>query len=97
VPAAPFRIPAGVRLVRIDYQTGLLPGPATTQTIIEAFRPDTEPTRDVSSSPFVFGGTDPIDPRVLSGLSGTYAPGHGENLPQRTPQEPQPEDLGGLY
>ena len=35
VPPAPFRIPAGVRLVRIDYNTGLLPGPETTQTILE--------------------------------------------------------------
>jgi penicillin-binding protein 1A len=86
----PFRIPAGVRLVRIDAQTGLLPSATTTTTILEAFRPDTEPTRDVSSSPFVFGGTDPIDPRVLSGL--TEAP----DMPRRDREE-QSEDLGGLY
>lgn len=100
VPPTPFRIPAGVRLVRIDYQTGLLPGPQTTQTILEAFRPDTEPTRDVSSSPFVFGGTDPIDPRVLSGLTGVYAPTEGDGLRSRTEgqqQQQQQEDLSGLY
>src|SRR5690606_27434275 len=56
---SPFRIPAGVRLVRVDYTSGGLPNASTTQTILEAFRPDTEPTREVSSSPFVFGGTDP--------------------------------------
>jgi penicillin-binding protein 1A len=95
-PATPFRIPAGVRLVRVDYQTGLLPGPSTTQTILEAFRPDTEPTRDVSSSPFVFGGTDPIDPRVLSGLGDFFSPGEGDGR-SRTQQDQQSEDLGGLY
>jgi penicillin-binding protein 1A len=95
VPPAPFRIPAGVRLVRVDYQTGLLPGPESTQTILEAFRPDTEPSRDVSSSPFVFGGTDPIDPRVLSGLTGVYAPTEGDGRARQ--EEQQSEDLGGLY
>ncbi len=96
VAPAPFRIPAGVRLVRVDYQTGLLPSPTTTQTILEAFRPDTEPTRDVSGSPFVFGGTDPIDPRVLSGLGDVYAPTEGDSRP--APNNPQQqEELGGLY
>ncbi|MGD9980151.1 MAG: penicillin-binding protein 1A [Hyphomonadaceae bacterium] len=92
---APFRIPAGARLVRIDYQTGTLPSATTTQTILEAFRPDTEPSRDVSSSPFVFGGTEPIDPRVLSGLTGSDTP--NENGAQQRPQQQQDEDLGGLY
>jgi penicillin-binding protein 1A len=95
-PPTPFRIPAGARLVRIDYQTGALPTAATTQTILEAFRPDTEPTREVSSSPFVFGGTEPIDPRILSGLGGADTP--NENIgPSAQQQERQDEDLGGLY
>jgi penicillin-binding protein 1A len=95
-PPTPFRIPAGARLVRIDYQTGALPNAATTQTILEAFRPDTEPTREVSSSPFVFGGTEPIDPRILSGLTGSDTP--NENIgPRAQLQEQQDEDLGGLY
>lgn len=89
----PFRIPAGARLVRIDYLTGGLPGASTTQTILEAFRPGTEPTRDVTSSPFIFGGTDPIDPRVLQGLGGADTP---NERPQQ-PQQQQDEDLGGLY
>lgn len=87
----PFRIPSGVRLVRIDAMTGGLPTMTTTQTLLEAFRPDTEPTASVSASPFVFGGTDPIDPRVLSGLDDPV-PGTGER-----PQQQQSEDLGGLY
>lgn len=39
----PFRTPSGVRLVRIDAETGLLPGPATRSIIAEAFIPGTEP------------------------------------------------------
>ncbi len=93
----PFRIPAGVRLVRVDYQTGLLPNASSTQTILEAFRPDTEPSRDVASSPFVFGGTDPIDPRVLSGLDVDYGSDRERERQQRRLQEEQSEDLGGLY
>ncbi|MBY0564654.1 MAG: penicillin-binding protein 1A [Hyphomonadaceae bacterium] len=92
----PFRIPAGVRLVRIDYQTGLLPSGTTTQTVLEAFRPDTEPSRDVASSPFVFGGTDPIDPRVLTGLSSVFGPSESDR-PRTQQEEQQSEDLGGLY
>jgi penicillin-binding protein 1A len=92
----PFRIPAGARLVRIDAMTGGLPNASTTQTILEAFRPGTEPTRDVTSSPFVFGGTDPIDPRVLSGLGGTDTPNEASGQrPQQ--QQREDEDLGGLY
>jgi penicillin-binding protein 1A len=92
---APFRIPAGVRLVRIDAVSGQLPGPDSTQTILEAFKPDTEPTRDVGSSPFVFGGTDPIDPRVLSGLGEALTP--RDDTRGRTNQRENDEDLGGLY
>ena len=101
VPPTPFRIPAGVRLVRIDYMTGLLPGPSTTQTILEAFRPGTEPTNTVASgSPFVFGGTEPIDPRVLQNFTGV-AP-EAANTPQaqnqqQQQQQQQQQDLGGLY
>ncbi|MGE3141703.1 MAG: penicillin-binding protein 1A [Hyphomonadaceae bacterium] len=97
-PPTPFRIPSGVRLVRIDAMTGLLPNASTTSTILEAFRPDTEPKNDtVSGSPFVFGGTDPIDPRVLAGVEGVSA-SQGAGSGQAGAQTSQrPDDLGGLY
>jgi penicillin-binding protein 1A len=44
-PATPFRVPPGVRLVRVDADTGLLPGPDTRTVILEAYMPGTEPTR----------------------------------------------------
>jgi len=98
VPPTPFRIPGGVRLVRIDYMTGLLPGPTTTQTILEAFRPGTEPTNNVASaSPFVFGGTDPIDPRVLSNFTGVPPENNNTPPPQQQQQNQDQQDLNGLY
>jgi penicillin-binding protein 1A len=43
-PALPFRIPPGVQLVEVDYDSGCLPGPNTRLIITEAFKPDTGPT-----------------------------------------------------
>ncbi|MGI9493665.1 MAG: penicillin-binding protein 1A [Geminicoccaceae bacterium] len=42
-PPTPFRVPSGVRLVRIDSDSGLLPGPTTEAVILEAFLPGSEP------------------------------------------------------
>lgn len=55
-PATPFRIPPGIRLVRVDSETGLvtrLPGKGV---ILEAFKPGTEP---VLANPVVERGTAP--------------------------------------
>ena len=48
-PGIPFRIPPGVDLVRIDADSGLLPGAATNRIIVEAFKVGTEPTSAVQS------------------------------------------------
>jgi penicillin-binding protein 1A len=101
-PPTPFRIPSGVRLVRIDATTGLLPNAGTTQTILEAFKPDTEPTRDEpeNNSPFVFGGTDPIDPRLLTGLQEGFsmpAETGGQQAQAQPGQQRSDEGLSGLY
>jgi penicillin-binding protein 1A len=44
-PATPFRVPPGVRLVRVDAETGLLPSSSTEAAILEAYLPGTEPTQ----------------------------------------------------
>ncbi len=44
-PPTPFRMPPGVVNVRIDADTGLLPGPGTERVIVEAFLPGTEPVK----------------------------------------------------
>jgi penicillin-binding protein 1A len=61
--AIPFRIPPGVRLVKIDARTGELPGPDTSVIIDEAFRPGTEPGLSA------FNGSD--DCLSISGSCGT--------------------------
>jgi penicillin-binding protein 1A len=42
----PFRVPPGVRLVRIDAKTGLPPEPGARDVIWEAYKPGTEPLDD---------------------------------------------------
>ncbi|RME63169.1 MAG: penicillin-binding protein 1A [Alphaproteobacteria bacterium] len=43
-PHVPFRIPSGIRLVRVNAKTGLPPQPGDDgPTILEAFKPGTEP------------------------------------------------------
>ncbi|MBO6782440.1 MAG: penicillin-binding protein, partial [Alphaproteobacteria bacterium] len=51
-PVEPFRIPEGVRLVRIDATTGYAAGPGDSGTILEAFKlgnapPEPRPTRAI--------------------------------------------------
>jgi penicillin-binding protein 1A len=42
-PVIPFRIPPGVRLVRVDPKTGLPAAPGDPRSILEAFKPGSEP------------------------------------------------------
>jgi penicillin-binding protein 1A len=46
-PAIPFRIPAGIKLVRIDPKSGMRATPGGT-SILEAFKPGTSPSDDYS-------------------------------------------------
>jgi penicillin-binding protein 1A len=80
-PATPFRVPAGVRLVRVDAETGLLPGPDTNTVILEAFMPGTEPTAVSPPRGATASIHDALD-------SGSAAPG-------RAPRSAPP--TGGLY
>jgi penicillin-binding protein 1A len=46
-PAIPFRVPAGIKLVRVDAKTGIRVGPgAGGETVLEAFKPGTAPPDD---------------------------------------------------
>src|SRR6195256_5509240 len=43
-PAIPFRVPAGIKLIRVDAKSGMRAGPGDTgRTILEAFKPGTGP------------------------------------------------------
>lgn len=43
-PATPFRVPEGIRLVRINYNTGLPAQPGDQSVIVEAFKPGNAPS-----------------------------------------------------
>ena len=58
-PVAPFRVPPGIRLVRMDLETGLPARPGARKVILEAFLPNTVP-----------GGSAPGDPS-RSGSAGS--------------------------
>ncbi len=81
-PATPFRVPPGVRLVRIDADTGLLPGPDTRTAILEAYMPGTEPT-----------AVSPPRGATVS-LDGVDGDGGGGAPAQPSGQAPK---AGGLY
>ena len=42
-PAVPFRVPPGIKLVRVDLKSGTRAGPGTERAILEAFKPGTAP------------------------------------------------------
>ena len=41
--AIPFRVPAGIKLIRVDAKSGTRAGPGDGRTILEAFKPGTAP------------------------------------------------------
>ncbi len=90
-PALPFRIPPGVRLVKIDARTGKLPGPTTEVIIDEAFRPGTEPGANIFSGSedcmSIFGSCDREQGRSVFG---TPDEGMAEE------NEPASDDDGGF-
>ncbi|UFS77846.1 penicillin-binding protein 1A [Tardiphaga sp. 37S4] len=61
-PAVPFRVPAGIKLIRVDAKSGMRAGPGDGgRTILEAFKPGTAPPDNYS----VIGVAD-ADGRSLS-------------------------------
>jgi penicillin-binding protein 1A len=60
-PAIPFRVPAGIKLIRVNVKTGMRASPGDTQVILEAFKPGTAPP----DSNAMAGVTDP-DGRSLA-------------------------------
>ena len=42
-PPIPFRVPPGIKLIRVDAKTGMRAGPGDTRAILEAFKPGTAP------------------------------------------------------
>jgi penicillin-binding protein 1A len=47
-PAVPFRVPPGIKLIRVDLKTGQRAGPNSEKVILEAFKPGTAPPDNYS-------------------------------------------------
>ena len=47
-PAAPFRVPPGIKLVRVNLKTGLRAGANDPEAILEAFKPNEDPDEPYS-------------------------------------------------
>jgi penicillin-binding protein 1A len=66
-PPTPFRIPPGLRIVRVNHDTGQPAGPGEGRVIDEAFKPGTEPGSGYESGT-VLDGSAPfsgIDPNAV--------------------------------
>ena len=77
-PAVPFRVPAGIKLVRIDPRTGMRAGPGDQRVILEAFKPGTAPPDSYSSIGVTDADGRPLgvspeaDRAVRTGTGGLY-------------------------
>jgi penicillin-binding protein 1A len=69
-PVVPFRIPPGLRLVRVDLDTGELARPGDDNVILEAFKPGTNPGDD---GRVIDGGYAP------EGAAGVNVPNRGQS------------------
>jgi penicillin-binding protein 1A len=81
-PSVPFRVPPGIKLVRVDLKSGTRAGPGTERAILEAFKPGTAPPDNYSvvgdgadgggGRSWGFGVSPDADRAVRSGTGGLY-------------------------
>jgi len=79
-PAVPFRVPPGIKLIRVEARTGLRAGPGSDRPILEAFKPGTAPPDgysvvgygDAEGRPIGAGVSPDADRAVRSGTGGLY-------------------------
>ena len=92
-PAVPFRVPAGIKLIRVDARSGMRAGPGEGgATILEAFKPGTAPPDNYS----VIGVAD------ADGRSGGFWGGGGGDNGMNSQQPDMGRSIlrpgtGGLY
>jgi penicillin-binding protein 1A len=81
-PSVPFRVPPGIKLVRVDLKSGMRAGPGTERAIVEAFKPGTAPPDSYSvmgsgdapegGRSWGVGVSPDADRAVRSGTGGLY-------------------------
>jgi penicillin-binding protein 1A len=77
-PPIPFRVPPGIKLIRVDAKSGMRAGPGDTRVILEAFKPGSAPPDNYSviGAQSANGGL-PVSPdsaagAVRTGTGGLY-------------------------
>ncbi|MBK5957034.1 penicillin-binding protein [Rhodoplanes elegans] len=74
----PFRVPPGIKLIRIDAASGTRAGPGTTKAILEAYKPGTAPAESTAYAGTLgpdgqpLGVTPEVDRAVRTGTGGLY-------------------------
>jgi penicillin-binding protein 1A len=79
-PAVPFKVPAGIKLIRVDARSGTRVGPGSDgRTILEAFKPGTAPPDNYAYDGYsdASGGrtmtvSPDVDRAIRSGTGGLY-------------------------
>jgi penicillin-binding protein 1A len=77
-PPIPFRVPPGIKLIRVDAKTGMRAGPGDPRAILEAFKPGTAPpdSYSVMGAETASGVPVPVSPdaerAVRTGTGGLY-------------------------
>jgi len=79
-PAQPFRVPPGIKLVRINAKTGMRAQPGDERVILEAFKPGTQPSdsysmiglTDEGGRPYGGGISQDADRAILRGPGGLW-------------------------
>jgi penicillin-binding protein 1A len=77
-PPIPFRVPPGIKLIRVDAKSGMRAGPGDTKVILEAFKPGTAPPDSYSVIGTESASTGPVsvspdaDRAVRTGTGGLY-------------------------
>jgi penicillin-binding protein 1A len=87
-PPVPFRVPPGIKLIRVDLRTGTRAGPNSERVILEAFKPGSAPPDEYSVVGYDTGET-------RSGGGGNRPPFFG-NVPPDAGRAVR-SGTGGLY
>jgi penicillin-binding protein 1A len=99
VPAVPFRIPEGLRMVKLNPRSGQLADPTDPHAIWEAFLPGTEPgENDVVLDNEGLRSNVTVDPSVLYGSEGDNLNSNPNSDGAPMPIDADPTlGTGGLY
>jgi penicillin-binding protein 1A len=85
-PSTPFRVPPGIRLVRVNAATGRPAQPGESNVIYEAFKPDTVPTGGEEQVLDINAGVMGLGYGAISGIGAAEdQPAAGAPMPEESP------------